>query len=1629
MRLLILLSFVLNYVWTQDFANNDEYQFGRAIKCKRDDGIGQRCMPVFENVAYNRIVVANNTCGTYGKPEEYCVQTGVSGATKICETCYEKVPGQNHPADLMTDIKIDGNPTWWQSQTLLDNRYGVHLILDFKKKYNIAFIRIRFHTIRPHSFAIHKKSTYSPSERWLPYQFYSRTCNDTYGLPNKGIVTLANQNIALCTDRYSGMIPLSGGNVAYLTLDHRPGKNNFDRYPSLQEWVTVTQLKISLDQLNTFGDEVFGDPKVLKSYYFAISDIAVGGRCKCNGHASTCARNQNTARYYCECDHNTAGVDCEKCLPLYNDRPWRRASGRFANPCKKCDCNGLADTCVFDEQLWIDSNYRSGGRCVNCQKNTDGVNCERCKQYHYRKTSSESCTPCNCNQDGSRSASCNNDGRCSCKPGVTGDKCDRCISGYYGFSSTGCQPCYCDKEGALSNTCDATGQCKCKENVMGKRCDQCKPNHFDLDTTNAKGCKACFCNGHGVSCTHAQGIQSKLISSTFDTDLNGWRLEDQYGNDYTNLLRRQQGTQHITSEAVGSKTLYMVAPSRYLGDKLSSYAKNFAFTYGIYREPEDPEIVTSREDIIFEGAGMTATYEITSQNNERPKGRFVKFNYKLVEPSGMTTFNFQKLLSDLTAIKIRTTFLKNRRFAIDDVNMESTQYVSLNSLDQVTWKEKCQCQVGYAGEQCEKCQPGFTRENVGSGPLGRCVPCECNNHGTRCDPETGICECQDNTSGRNCELCKKGYYGNPTRGTKDDCQPCPCIFANECILIGQSVKCTDCPEGHIGDNCEKCADGYFGDPEGKLGTPTKCQRCDCNGNVDPNAIGNCDGLTGACLKCIYNTTNGDEEKCEECADGFYGDALAEPKGNCTACKCFEPGTKKPAGHVAGEAISCDKNGKCECLDNVKGDHCDQCPAGHWNVQSGNGCEKCNCHPDGSIGEDCDIETGQCKCRPGVAGRTCNQCAPGHFEFSADGCKACNCHPDGSVHQNCTSDGVCVCKPGVLGIKCDQCPENKYNLSVGCIACPKCFDLVQLAVNKLRQRLSTMNLTKGNFTNEEVGIDVRDENFENAIRALDKAIDELKKKTNSLLDGDKQLFEFFDGLRKQFEKINERFGELKSMVEQSKEASEKGEVEVTRAEEIIEEIKKLLQDAEDKIAQESAKLFDKNDDSAVDLSDLAKEMREIAKEARKLATKHEKEAGEIQSTTDMALNQSTNAYNTAKMARDMEEKINKELKENVVDVDEAMKLAEESRKLINDSVAESNAAIADGKKLIDEAMEELPDFKAKEMKESADEKAKSASEVSEKSDQLLKENKEAIEQLKKDDTEARRLMKEGRELKTDSNDLYAKAKNASDEAMQAQEDGKRVANEAKEMLKTLMEFEETIAKSKANATEAMKLIPLIKKLIKEANEVANVADKKVSGAEGDAEESHNTASNAHNVTMAAKNDIDDLIAQAKKLLNETMSFMMNEVVETQNNIKETDKKLDEYKEIAIEDGKKVDKASDDSKMAAEVASKANNDLTKSLEDVDKLIETIENLDEINLAELEEAERRFAAAQDQIDGAISFEINSLQNKLKSQNATITEYELDLDPLRAQVDFVHQLYQYLPKTCFRSPEGLEGNQNAKK
>ena len=212
---------------------------------------------------------------------------------------------------------------------------SVNLTLHFGKSYVITYIQMRFQSPRPESFAIYKRN--GENSDWIPYQYYSSDCS-IYNKSKDNILTFENETAALCTDEYSDITPLSGGNVAFSTLESRPNAFRFDETPELKDFVTATDIRITLNRLNTYGDDVFGDPKVLKSYYYAISDLAIGARCKCNGHARVCNKYPDANfedKYKCECEHNTAGVDCERCAPFFNNKPWSPASLNNANACER----------------------------------------------------------------------------------------------------------------------------------------------------------------------------------------------------------------------------------------------------------------------------------------------------------------------------------------------------------------------------------------------------------------------------------------------------------------------------------------------------------------------------------------------------------------------------------------------------------------------------------------------------------------------------------------------------------------------------------------------------------------------------------------------------------------------------------------------------------------------------------------------------------------------------------------------------------------------------------------------------------------------------------------------------------------------------------------------------------------------------------------------------------------------------------------------------------------------------------------------------------------------------------------------------------------------------------------------
>ncbi|TSL41020.1 Protein canopy 4 [Bagarius yarrelli] len=100
----------------------------------------------------------------------------------------------------------------------------------------------------------------------------------------------------------------------------------------------------------------------------ALSDIQVGGRCKCNGHASRCRRD-NKGLAVCQCEHHTTGPDCDVCEPFYYDRPWQRATPTQPHPCVPCQCHPLGAVGRWCNQ--------STGQCL-CREGVTGQRCNRC---------------------------------------------------------------------------------------------------------------------------------------------------------------------------------------------------------------------------------------------------------------------------------------------------------------------------------------------------------------------------------------------------------------------------------------------------------------------------------------------------------------------------------------------------------------------------------------------------------------------------------------------------------------------------------------------------------------------------------------------------------------------------------------------------------------------------------------------------------------------------------------------------------------------------------------------------------------------------------------------------------------------------------------------------------------------------------------------------------------------------------------------------------------------------------------------------------------------------------------------------------------------------------------------------
>lgn len=823
-------------------------------------GSAQVLEPPNLNLAERKKITASSTCGeTEHTPEMYCRLTGVTNsaydnlvikttpveiqAGQLCEYCDSKVPDQSHPASYA----VDGSEKWWQSPPLSRGiEYNeVNLTVDLGQEFLVSYVLIKMaNSPRPGAWILERSTDFG--KRWSAWQYFAenpRQCWSLFRVQAKDVPTRDDE--AICTTKFSQVVPLENGEIIVSLVDNRPSARNFSNSPVLRDWTKATSVRLRLLQTKTLLGHLMQlqrqDPTVTRRYFYSIKDISIGGRCLCHGHAESCdkADPTNPDKLLCNCQHNTCGAQCETCCPGYVQKKWKPVKPNEHFMCEPCNCHRHSTECKYDpevdrrkESLDIHGRYSGGGVCKNCQHFTEGINCERCRAGYYHDsavpmTSIDACKPCRCQSKYSTGDCDRNTGQCLCKMKYTGRNCDRCNSGYYNFPR--CIPCDCNQNGTRSNICQLprNGRCPCKHGFGGKYCRQCSPGYF-----NYPQCQRCRCNSIGSQnneCDSRSGrcyCQEAFAGSSCEQCAVGY-----FAFPSCNLCNCDVAgcTQKICDNRNGR----CFCKPNFTGLRCDKCKPGF------YQYPYCHECRCSSYG--------------SSNTNCRDNGQC------------FCRSNFAGLSCDRCAAGY---------FRFPDCircNCSSTGSIA-QTCDQRTGQ--CKCKTNFAGLNCDHCKPNFYMYQY------KCVECNCNPAGAvqmlglplgGCGVTgTHHCKCKDRVIGRTCDTCKPGFWNldaqNPLGCIHCQCHPDGVIggfnMCNE--KTGQCL----CKSAVTGRKCGQCSVGTY-KFEGR--NPFGCRACNCN--LGGSMSMDCDKITGQC-QCKARIEG---DKCDTPERGYYFPSLYQHK--------------------------------------------------------------------------------------------------------------------------------------------------------------------------------------------------------------------------------------------------------------------------------------------------------------------------------------------------------------------------------------------------------------------------------------------------------------------------------------------------------------------------------------------------------------------------------------------------------------------------------------------------------------------------------------------------------------------------------------------------------------------------------
>ncbi|KAK5616507.1 hypothetical protein CRENBAI_009395 [Crenichthys baileyi] len=859
---------------------------------------------------------------------------------------------------------------------------------------------------------------------------------------------------------------------------------------------------------------------------------------------------------------------CDRCQPGYTgSRCDRCSNGYYGQPavpggsCQPCTCNGNLDLAVPDSCDSIT------GHCLRCRQGYDGVTCDSCADGYYGDAITlQNCQPCQCHINGSVSEVCNKEnGQCQCRENVVGQKCDKCMPNCWWDSELQeCMSCRCSPYGSISQSCDTEGRCICRPGFMGRRCDLRRLGYERRETrrpvervpmesvqqrwggtsrttggcprgayrpqtgpqthgvTTGGVCVPCHCNSFG--------------SKSFDCDetgqcrcqpgVNGPKC-DRCSRGFFNF--QEGGCTPCQCSHVGNNcdanTGRCICPPNTIGERCDRCAPNH---WG-------HDITTGCKE-----CGCNVIGSVNQQCNVNTGCCFCldSFRGEKCDECQIGYRDFPQCIQcecSVAGSDSQTCDLERGVCACADRT------------------GKCSCKENVEGHNCDRCKSDTFGLSV-KDPLG-CSKCYCYGLTHSCTEAQGLIRMsltlrpeqkvlplvdKSNTVEKrtgvsfqhpeilaHAELVRAAlsepyYWKLPEQFTgsmitayggqlkyavyyeaRDETGPSsyePQVIIkggpNHNIIItrhipGLQIGQLTRNEIEMTEHEWKYADGrsmtrddfmdvlFYVDyilikaSHGNLMRHSRISEISLT-VAEEGTPTEQNGKAHQIEKCVC-PTGYSGFSCEECAAGFYrlraGSLVSVPAsriptaagmGSCVQCQC------------SGHSSTCDpETSICQnCQDNTEGDHCERCTPGFYGVVRGSpdDCKLCACplsSPENNFSPTCTaggLDDYHCTaCPEGYEGKYCERCATGYHgnpRMPGGRCEECKCSSWGSFPGPCNPiTGQCRCRVGASGISCDQCMDRHVCGPSGIISCDdECSGLLISDMDRLYRIITDVTLT-------------------------------------------------------------------------------------------------------------------------------------------------------------------------------------------------------------------------------------------------------------------------------------------------------------------------------------------------------------------------------------------------------------------------------------------------------------------------------------------------------------------------------------------------------------------------------------------